>query len=192
MKKLVSMLALCGLISSPAMAVSFVDAIGAPGNVVTDYSTDGLLSFDLDFSKWSPVTLNYEIAAEDNGSPISFSAVIRNFVGTGMDKFSISLSMSSFDSVGTVTRAFGTSTVSLTGENTIANISFDMPEYVDFSIGAALGGLNEVDWTIDSSVLRSGDILSVTIAPVPEPETYAMLLAGLGLVGFAARRRRAA
>jgi hypothetical protein len=26
--------------------------------------------------------------------------------------------------------------------------------------------------------------------PVPEPETYAMLLAGLGLLGFAARRRR--
>lgn len=26
-------------------------------------------------------------------------------------------------------------------------------------------------------------------APVPEPETYAMLLAGLGLVGFAARRK---
>jgi hypothetical protein len=26
-------------------------------------------------------------------------------------------------------------------------------------------------------------------APVPEPETYAMLLAGLGLIGFAARRR---
>ena len=27
-------------------------------------------------------------------------------------------------------------------------------------------------------------------APVPEPETYALMLAGLGLVGFAARRRR--
>jgi hypothetical protein len=27
-------------------------------------------------------------------------------------------------------------------------------------------------------------------SPVPEPETYAMLLAGLGLVGFAARRRK--
>jgi hypothetical protein len=27
-------------------------------------------------------------------------------------------------------------------------------------------------------------------APVPEPETYAMMLAGLGLMGFIARRRR--
>ena len=28
-------------------------------------------------------------------------------------------------------------------------------------------------------------------APIPEPETFAMLLAGLGLIGFAARRRKA-
>lgn len=28
------------------------------------------------------------------------------------------------------------------------------------------------------------------VTPVPEPETYAMLLAGLGLLGFAARRRQ--
>ncbi|KAB2325696.1 PEP-CTERM sorting domain-containing protein [Betaproteobacteria bacterium SCN1] len=31
--------------------------------------------------------------------------------------------------------------------------------------------------------------LAVAAAPVPEPETWAMLLAGLGLVGFSARRR---
>ena len=30
----------------------------------------------------------------------------------------------------------------------------------------------------------------VRIMPVPEPETYALMLAGLGLVGFAARRRK--
>jgi len=29
-----------------------------------------------------------------------------------------------------------------------------------------------------------------TTAPVPEPETYAMMLAGLGLLGFVARRRK--
>ncbi|OON62335.1 hypothetical protein B0920_02340 [Massilia sp. KIM] len=37
---------------------------------------------------------------------------------------------------------------------------------------------------------KVGSLLSQTIAPVPEPETYAMLIGGLGLVGFAARRRR--
>jgi len=30
----------------------------------------------------------------------------------------------------------------------------------------------------------------VPVAPVPEPETYAMMLAGLGLMGFMVRRRR--
>jgi hypothetical protein len=29
-----------------------------------------------------------------------------------------------------------------------------------------------------------------SLAPVPEPETYALLIAGLGLVGFSARRRQ--
>ncbi|MDX1365989.1 PEP-CTERM sorting domain-containing protein [Pseudomonas sp.] len=33
-------------------------------------------------------------------------------------------------------------------------------------------------------------VLQDNIAPVPEPETYAMLLAGLGLITVAARRRR--
>jgi hypothetical protein len=32
--------------------------------------------------------------------------------------------------------------------------------------------------------------MQITAAPIPEPETYAMLLAGLGLLAFIARRRR--
>ncbi len=34
-------------------------------------------------------------------------------------------------------------------------------------------------------------VTDFTAAPVPEPETYAMLMAGLGLLGVAARRRKA-
>jgi hypothetical protein len=47
-------------------------------------------------------------------------------------------------------------------------------------------GLDE-SWGIDN-VLVTGDVAN----PVPEPETYALMLAGLGVVGAVARRRRAA
>lgn len=42
------------------------------------------------------------------------------------------------------------------------------------------------------SALASIDSLTPTVAPVPEPETYAMLLAGIGLVGWTARRKKTA
>lgn len=37
--------------------------------------------------------------------------------------------------------------------------------------------------------IYSGNV-QVAAAPIPEPETYAMLLAGMGLLGFIARRRK--
>ena len=37
---------------------------------------------------------------------------------------------------------------------------------------------------------KVGSLLSQAIAPVPEPQTYAMLGGGLALLGFMARRRK--
>lgn len=49
--------------------------------------------------------------------------------------------------------------------------------------------------TSDNSLMNmSGRLHSLTeidVSPVPEPGTWAMLLAGLGIVGFSARRKRA-
>lgn len=52
-------------------------------------------------------------------------------------------------------------------------------------------GTNGVDF-FSSEAFTTGDrpLLTVEVTPVPEPEAYALLLAGLGLVGFAVRRRR--
>ena len=44
---------------------------------------------------------------------------------------------------------------------------------------------------IHSAAYPGGEIRGFLV-PVPEPETYALMMAGLGLVGLAARRRRAA
>jgi hypothetical protein len=64
-------------------------------------------------------------------------------------------------------------------------------------------------WTLSSDSLAAGDYYvlvsgnmvsdtsasfggAVMLAPVPEPETYGMMLAGLGVLGFLARRRKQA
>jgi hypothetical protein len=58
----------------------------------------------------------------------------------------------------------------------------------DFTGGAAPTLL-----TFASSTGGSGGAVldNVSVAAVPEPESYAMLLAGLGLMGFVAKRRKA-
>jgi hypothetical protein len=51
--------------------------------------------------------------------------------------------------------------------------------------------MNTID-TGCSGILAGSNGLSggTVVSPIPEPETYAMLLAGLGVIGFVARRRQ--
>lgn len=64
--------------------------------------------------------------------------------------------------------------------------------------GGMMGAVGMTGWSkyaYGTVGTMSGYPLSETItlaAPVPEPETYAMMMAGLGLVGFMSRRRKAA
>jgi hypothetical protein len=60
--------------------------------------------------------------------------------------------------------------------------------FIEFSqsIGPIGTGPAGEDWFAGKVLIDD-----LTLAPVPEPGTYAMLLAGLGLVGFMVRRRRA-
>ena len=57
-------------------------------------------------------------------------------------------------------------------------------------VGLDITGL----WIYDGNVV-SGEGASfggaIMLAPVPEPETYGMMLGGLGILGFLARRRQA-
>jgi hypothetical protein len=63
------------------------------------------------------------------------------------------------------------------------------------AIGSSAGVLNEYydDTLAVNAWMDSSNTLHIGVAaPVPEADTYALMLAGLGLLGYVARRRRAA
>lgn len=54
-----------------------------------------------------------------------------------------------------------------------------------------VNGTNGIDWrSSEFATIADRPLLTVQVQPIPEPETYALLLAGLGLVGLVARHRR--
>ncbi|MES3012480.1 MAG: PEP-CTERM sorting domain-containing protein [Pseudomonadota bacterium] len=128
---------------------------------------------------------NFLAAGPTSGAPATLS-----FTGAGVDY--ISFLWGSPDLYNTLTV---TSTGGVTQVFTAASLSFavtngnqSFSQYVQFSglAGAKITALsfNNVPAT------DAFETANYSITPVPEPETYALLLAGLGVVGFMARRRR--
>lgn len=100
----------------------------------------------------------------------------------------------------------------LTGTDTNGSLSLNFPTSLDFAVGLK-GGNEYALWGFDDAAVSGTDSgtfsivftnnggnnpnlshlivfgREASIAAIPEPQTYAMLLAGLGLVGFAARRK---
>lgn len=138
-----------------------------------------------------------------NATPASGNAWFDN--GSGMDKFG---NQAIFDTTGKFAGNYAAGTGVLAGQAkalpfyfvaTSSNTGTDKAILTPFGFDidgdgvvefdnngtAVAGGTSEYGlWTLQ------GSTLTYSVAAVPEAETYAMMLAGLGLVGFMVRRRR--
>lgn len=140
----------------------------------------------------SPVTLGFH----DSISQLHLPGT------TFLDHFTFSLSPpSNFNSfaatldLGTVSQISGISASLFTGGGALvaSGIPFGSALSIVPTTSIASGAYDlRVSGTVTGTLGGSfaGTLNASPTAPIPEPETYAMMLAGLGLMGFVARRRK--
>lgn len=155
------------------------------------YSPDGELSLDLNLANQRPATLVFTVEATDPAE-LKFDAVLANLSGFNWSLVTLTLDKGvSFGSVGTVQTTFAPGSV-LSRAGGIAQITLAQPgEGYGLEIGDVFGNAGTADWTLQLNGLRVGQQFSLTVSAVPEPESVALMLAGLGVIGAVRARRRA-
>jgi hypothetical protein len=188
-------LALASVLAAPsAHAVEYVGArFAAPatGNAVVSYGSGDAQSFDIDFGTMTRVTLAFVTFRDEAAPSMSFSALINNFTGYNFEGLTVRLTGGAvFQSPsGSVIPTFGTLAGTVVTPTQVA-MSFSPGEPYALSFGNPLGEVGASNWMIDFSAVESGATFGLSVTAVPEPGTYAMLLAGLGLIGTMVRRRQ--
>lgn len=139
------------------------------------------------------------------GSTVTIGNTFSNVVGSFVDTYVFDLSEAS-QSVGTtVTFSLSLGNSSLALSNMTLTLMDGAMTVLGSDTQAASGNTLYIDTLLGVgtgySFVVAGDVTGslggsyaglVAAVPVPEAETYAMMLAGLGLVGLMARRRRQA
>lgn len=145
------------------------------------------------------------LAVLDNTANFGSSFLLNNKNNTFADKFRFSVTTvdHDFDAiVSSITRNALTG-LDITGLSLFSNAGTLITSGTQESTGAVdIWSLRADNLDVGNYYLQvSGKMVSgtggsfggtVMLAPVPEPETYGMMLAGLGVVGLLARRRKAA
>lgn len=204
-------------ITTSLLALALAAAsFGAQAGVGTTQVTSGPLSLvsgvtTVDFDSLTPAGISYSggniVSGNSSGvyaaPPGDLSHYLTvgpstpataTFGGAGASYFGFLLgspdaynSISFTDSKGLVTTLTGSQLV--TGTIPPINADGNQGNQLYFNVWSSAGTTFKSVTFNSTSYAMETDNHSFILAAVPEPETYAMLLAGLGLVGFAARRR---
>lgn len=122
-----------------------------------------------------------------SSDPEGFGNIFPTGAGVFSDTFTFSLAsaMTVSGLTGYLPGAFDSFALVLKS-STGGTIATDLtPASFTFALGAGSYMLNFVGFGADAGAFYGGNVTAV-----PEPETYALMLAGLGIIGFISARRR--
>jgi len=204
MKKILIALAFVSMANSAAATViNFNDLEDLIGSDFGSYSNDGYTfrTSNIDSDSLASFGSSFPRYAGSAGMYISYFNESVTLARPDSQLFNFtSIDLASFDEIQTPSTFNLTFTGTFANNTTIAQ-TFVVPNTNTFSTFnfSGFNNLKSVSWSqgapnsaeihqFDNLVLN----LSSNVAAVPEPETYTMFLAGLGLMGFVSRRRKAA
>ncbi|NRT58132.1 PEP-CTERM sorting domain-containing protein [Sphaerotilus uruguayifluvii] len=178
-----ALLALCAG-ASQAQSVALTDptfsaaALGYPLSWSIGSGTPELVGGQLDLDAGDSVYQSFTLSGSGPYT-VSFDAA-----GVGRSRLFLSSSVGLFGTVNPDTLALATSGASL---NAVTDWG-STPVHVTYGFNGTAG----TSYHLYFSGFGTGVVLDnvAVTAAVPEPETFAMMLAGLGAIGFMSRRRR--
>lgn len=156
----------------PMLAVAWDDWTttysGSDGVYYKSEGAAGSRTFTVEWHK----TMKYDTYSNSNNTPVTFEAVLHE----GSNAFEY--------------RYQNMNTGGPSATSTYGDASYGASATVGVrDVDAYLNG-RYLQWSNNQAVLSSNSMISFNVSAVPEPESYAMMLAGLGLMGAVARRRK--
>ncbi|MEP6605982.1 MAG: PEP-CTERM sorting domain-containing protein [Nitrosospira sp.] len=206
-KLLITALVFGGSIST-ASASAVITDITASGlglgsfSVLASSTNDNGLDLSKAFDSVNPITLTFTVAhSVGNGGSYDVVESIKNNTSTAFSDFHLSITEpTDATGNGVVFTSFNSSTLDgfkldSPSANQPSPFNSSGSRDLNFTGMLAVGDSANAGFHLSAFDPGVGNTYTFTItqtptvSPIPEPETYAMLLAGLGVMGFIARRR---
>lgn len=175
--------------SLPAQAIVLSTVVDNGNTVDTTFTTATHVGVDANFVSPAPVSLSFVLEAADVDGAVSFNSILRELSGRGFGALSVRLTQGAAFDVGSVAAIDGSTPDVAPGPGGASVLIHPAAGIDEFYLGNPFDD-GRIDWRIEFAGLAAGDTFTLTLAPVPEPGSPALLLLG-GLALLAVVRRRA-